>query len=212
MQVFSAQILLMSTNLETTSHQPADSELVSLAAGGDTAAFDELVTRYRGKVYALAMNMVKSDADAWDLSQEAFIKAWKALPAFKEESRFYTWLYRITHNVCYDWMRKRRLRDSEEFEEQLHADSVAVHAPTAPQVAELPDRAADHRELGAEIATAINKLSEDHRVVVLLREVNGLSYEEIAEVTDASTGTVMSRLFYARKKLQSLLQETYDSL
>ena len=86
---------------------PPDDALVVRCQAGDTGAFDELVTRYRGRVYAMIYNMVKSEADAWDLSQEAFIKAWKALPKFEARSSFYTWLYRIAHNVTYDWMRKR---------------------------------------------------------------------------------------------------------
>ncbi len=213
MPVICAQICFMSTSISSeTSNEPADADLVALAAAGDTSAFDQLVTRYRGKVYALAVNMVKSEADAWDLSQEAFIKAWKALPKFKGEARFFTWLYRITHNVCYDWLRKRHLRDSEEFDDRVHGDRAAEHSPTAPGAVERPDHAADHRELGMEISAAIDQLSEDHRAVILLREVNGLSYDEIAEVIGASTGTVMSRLFYARKKLQSLLRETYESI
>ncbi len=213
MPVICAQICFMSTSISSeTSNEPADADLVALAAAGDTSAFDQLVTRYRGKVYALAVNMVKSEADAWDLSQEAFIKAWKALPKFKGEARFFTWLYRITHNVCYDWLRKRHLRDSEEFDDRIHGDRAAGHSPIAPGAVERPDHAADHRELGMEISAAIDQLSEDHRAVILLREVNGLSYDEIAEVIGASTGTVMSRLFYARKKLQSLLRETYESI
>jgi RNA polymerase sigma-70 factor (ECF subfamily) len=197
---------------QTSSHEHTDAELVDLAANGDTQAFDQLVTRYRGKVYALAVNMVRSEADAWDLAQEAFIKAWKALPRFKREAGFYTWLYRITHNVCYDWMRRQRLREGEEFDDMLHADQIAAHAPTAPRGLQRPDQAATYRELGAEITAAIDQLSQDHRIAILLREVEGLSYEEIAEITDSSIGTVMSRLFYARKKLQSTLKKTYESI
>lgn len=215
MQALCTQFYFMATILsssETSCSEPADAELVGLAAAGDTSAFDQLVTRYRGKVYALAVNMVRSEADAWDLSQEAFIKAWKALPRFKGEARFYTWLYRITHNVCYDFLRKSRRRQGEEFDDRVHGERIAAHSPTAPGEVQRPDLAASHHELGAEITAAIDQLSSDHQAVVLLREVEGLSYEEIAEVTGTSKGTVMSRLFYARKKLQSLLRETYESI
>jgi len=191
-------------------NEPTDAALVSRAQTGDTVAFDELVTRHRGKVYGIAKNMVKVEADALDLSQDTFLKAWKALPKFKGDSQFYTWLYRIAHNVCYDWLRKKKVRGGDEFDDQIHGDRIAAHAPTAPSTSRRPDRNASNQELGKEIAAAIEQLSDDHRSVILLREVHDLSYDEIAETTGTTKGTVMSRLFYARKKLQTILQRTYD--
>jgi len=155
-----------------------DAELVHKAQAGDSRAFDTLVSKHRGKIYAMILNMVKNDADAWDLAQEAFIKAWRALPKFEGKSRFSTWLFRISHNVVYDWLRKRKIEGDGELNDEL---------------------------FDAQLESAIAKLSNEHREVILLREVQGLDYKEIADITKSSSGTVMSRLYYARKKLQALL-------
>lgn len=188
----------------------ADSGLVRLAQGGDARAFDQLVTRYRGKVYGMCHQLVQNEQDAWDLAQETFIKAWRALPSFKMDASFYTWLYRIAHNCSYDWLRKRKIVSDGEFDDDLHRD-VAAGADAVPKGSVRPDQAARNKELGARIDEAIAQLSPDHRSVILLREVEGLSYEEISEVTQQQIGTVMSRLFYARKKLQELLKDAYEN-
>ncbi len=189
---------------------PADDELVVRCQQGDTSAYDTLVTRYRGRVYGMIYNMVKSEADAWDLAQEAFIKAWKALPKFEARSSFYTWLYRIAHNVTYDWMRKRKLQAEGEFDETVQRN-IDPRARTVPSGVARPDDKLAHTELRVRIEEAIEKLSPDHKAVILLKEVDGHQYNEIAEITGVSIGTVMSRLFYARKKLQSLLKDVYES-
>ena len=182
-----------------------DQALVVKAQGGDTNAFDELVTNYRGKVYAMIVNMIRNDADAWDLAQDVFVKAWKALPKFENRSAFYTWLYRITHNVTYDWMRKKKITAGTEFDDQVALDAEPG-ALTAPKHISQPDENIAGDELKAEIDAAIQELSPDHRQAILLKEVEGLSYQEIADVMECSIGTVMSRLFYARKKLQEKLK------
>lgn len=183
-----------------------DAVLVTKAQAGDYKAFDELVTRHRGKVYAMIMNMVKNDADAWDLAQDAFIKAWRALPKFENRSKFSTWLFRISHNVVYDKMRKKKIRSEGELDDQLlDANQIDMTAPTAPKLAQRPDEAMVGKELKERIEDALNKISPEHRETIVLREVQGMDYKEIAEVMDCTLGTVMSRLFYARKKLQSLL-------
>ena len=186
-----------------------DSELVRKAQEGDTRAFDSLVIIHRGKIYAMIVNMVKNEADAWDLAQEVFIKAWRALPKFERKARFSTWLFRITHNVVYDWARKRKIQgDGELNDETLDLGDISTSAPTAPHQSARPDQALERKELGNQLASAIAKLSTEHREVILLREVQGLDYKEIAKVTENSTGTVMSRLYYARKKLQAILSST----
>ncbi len=189
---------------------PADDELVTRCQQGDNLAFDELVTRYRGRVYAMIYNMVKSEADAWDLAQEAFIKAWKALPRFEGRSSFYTWLYRIVHNVTYDWMRKRKIQAEGEFDETVQR-SIDPRAQTAPKAIPRPDDKLGHSEIRDRIEDAIAKLSPEHREVILLKEIDGRQYNEIADMVGISIGTVMSRLFYARKKLQSLLKDLYET-
>ncbi len=192
------------------SGEVADLELVKRCQGGDTRSFDQLVTRYRGKVYGMCYHLVQNDQDAWDLAQETFIKAWKALPSFKGDSSFYTWIYRIAHNASYDWLRKKRIQGDGEFNDEI-GRPVAAGAEAVPKEDVRPDEAMRNQELGQRIRDAIAQLSPDHRAVILLREVEGHSYEEIAHATSSSLGTVMSRLFYARKKLQELLKDAHDN-
>ncbi len=189
-----------------------DFRLVALAQQGDMRAYDELVTRHRGRIYAMIRNMVKNDADAWDLAQEAFIKAWKALPRFEARARFTTWLFRIAHNVVYDWVRKRKLESAGELNDEIfNREQIDSSARTAPAIVDAPDEALQNTELRGKIEEALGKLSPEHRDAVLLKDVQGLAYKEIAEVMDCTLGTVMSRLYYARQKLQTLLQDEYES-
>ena len=188
---------------------PEDAELVRRCQEGQHAAFGILVGRYRGRIYAMILNMTGNDADAWDLSQDVFLKAWKALPRFEARSQFFTWLYRIAHNVTYDWLRKRKIGPGTEFDDAL-GQTPAAGALTVPQGAVAPDDRLRNKEVGARIAEALKDLSPEHRAVVLLKEVDGLSYQEIADSVGCTLGTVMSRLFYARKRLQALLRDLYE--
>jgi len=190
---------------------PPDLDLIKSCQSGDTAAFEILVSRHRGKVFAMVQNMIKNEADAWDLSQEVFIKVWKALPKFEARAQFSTWLYRITHNVVYDWLRKRKIDSAGELDDNLlDRGSIAVGSTTTPSETARPDDAMNNRELGERINKAMDTLSPEHRETILLREVQGFDYKEIAEAMDTSLGTVMSRLYYARKKLQQLLSHEND--
>ncbi|BDS07516.1 RNA polymerase sigma factor [Oceaniferula spumae] len=189
--------------ISTAEDAAEDVELVRKAQAGDTKAFDRLVSKHRGRIYAMIVNMVKNDADAWDLAQEAFIKAWRALPKFEGKARFSTWLFRISHNVVYDWLRKHKIQgDGELNDEIFDASTIEPSALTTPHHEARPDQAMEREELRKQLEDAIAKLSEEHREVILLREVQGLDYKEIADITNNSIGTVMSRLHYARKKLQ----------
>ena len=189
-----------------------DFRLVALAQKGDMRAYDQLVIRHRGRIYAMIRNMVKNDADAWDLSQDVFIKAWQALPRFEARARFSTWLFRISHNVVYDWVRKRKIESAGELNDEIfNREKIDSSARTAPAFVEAPDDALSNAELREKIEAALAKLSVDHREAVILKDVQGLSYKEIADVTECSIGTVMSRLFYARQKLQTLLKDEYES-
>jgi RNA polymerase sigma-70 factor, ECF subfamily len=190
----------------------SDGRVVERAQAGDAGAFDELVVRHRNRVFAMIRNMIHSEADAWDLSQDAFLKAWKALPHFEAKARFSTWLYRIVHNVVYDWMRRRRPEAAEEWnEELLREETIDPASRTTPSAALRPDAAMSNDELRDRIEAALDTLSPEHREAVLLKDVQGLAYKEIAEVMDCSIGTVMSRLHYARKKLQTMLQDEFDA-
>ncbi len=189
-----------------------DFRLVALAQNGDHRSYDELVTRHRGRIYAMIRNMIHNEADAWDLSQEVFIKAWNALPRFEAKARFSTWLYRIAHNVVYDWTRKRKIESVGEFNDGIfEREQIASASATTPSGGESPDATMVQSELRSKIEAALAKLTEDHRAVVVLKDVQGLSYKEIAEVTSCSLGTVMSRLYYARQKLQTMLKDEYES-
>lgn len=189
-----------------------DFRLVAKAQGGDMKSYDALVTRHRGRIFAMIRNMIHQEADAWDLSQEVFIKAWNALPRFEAKARFSTWLYRIAHNVVYDFTRKRKIDSAGELNDEIFdRNRIDPAAVTAPGAGESPDESMAHGELRVKIEAALGKLSAEHREVVVLKDVQGLSYKEIADVMDCTLGTVMSRLFYARQKLQALLKDEYNS-
>ncbi len=189
-----------------------DDELVKLSQTGDTTAYDELVSRYREKVFGIVYGMVRNQDDAWDLAQDGFVKAWKSLDKFRGQSSFYTWLYRIATNVTIDWMRRKKNQPAAEFDERIAAGETDPAARTAPRNSANPAKAAQHEEMGSRIEDAIEKLSPNHQAVVTLHLIEGFQYNEIAEMLEISIGTVMSRLFYARKKLQTLLQDVYEDL
>jgi RNA polymerase sigma-70 factor (ECF subfamily) len=189
-----------------------DFQLVARAQQGDFGSYDALVTRHRGRIFAMIRNMIHQEADAWDLSQEVFIKAWNALPRFEAKARFTTWLYRIAHNVVYDWTRKRKFESAGEWNDEVfERERIDSGSCTTPSGGDAPDDLLAHDELRAKIEKALARLSPEHREVVLWKDVQGLSYKEIAEVMECSIGTVMSRLFYARQKLQVMLKDEYES-
>ena len=183
-----------------------DRELVGKCQRGDLDAYGVLVNRYRQRVYGLAYSMVRNEQDAVDLSQETFIKAWQAIRGFKRSSSFYTWLYRITTNLCIDSVRKRDRRPTVPLEETVDPDTDA-NVEIAPSNQPLPTDEIRRKELREQIDAALLELSPEHRAVVQLREFDGLDYAEIAKAVGCSIGTVMSRLHYARKHLQKLLRD-----
>ena len=191
---------------------PDDLDLVARSQAGDTSAFNELVTRYRHRTYAMIYNMVRNEQDAWDLAQDGFLKAWKSISRFRGQSSFYTWLYRILMNVTIDAMRRKQIEGGTEFDDQVGLQNIAPGAATAPKSEMEPaDRISD-KEIRQRIDEAIEKLSPEHRTAIVMREIDGLEYTEIAEQMGCSLGTVMSRLFYARKKLQALLKDVYETI
>jgi len=174
-----------------------DAALVSRAQADEFRAFEELVRRYRNDVFALAYHFLRNREEAWDTSQEVFIKAHRSLKRFRGDASFKTWLMRITANQCKDYLKKRRLA-TVSYNDALDADAAS------PVLG--PGRAAEAGELGDAITTALEGLSFKHRTAFVLREFEGLSYEEMAQVMGCNVGTVMSRLHHARKKLQISLQ------
>lgn len=187
-------------------------KLVAKAQAGDSAAFNELVTRYRTRAYAMIYNMVRNEQDAWDLAQEGFFKAWKSIGRFRGQSSFFTWLYRILMNVTIDWTRRKHIEAGTEFDDTRGITEIAPGAMTAPKGEMEPAAKLSDQEIRSRIDAAIERLSPEHRQTIILREIDGLEYQEIADVMDCSIGTVMSRLFYARKKLQTMLKDVYENL
>ena len=180
-----------------------DAELVDQARQGESAAYEVLVSRHRDKIYARAFSMVRSEEQALDLSQEAWIKAWRKLHQFHGDSSFVTWLTRVTINICLDHLRKRKRERSESIEE-LDENQGGVERKL-PLFEINPTERLERQELRTAIDKGLAQLSADHRTVLVLHQFEGLEYKEVAERMNCSIGTVMSRLFYARKKLAALL-------
>ncbi len=192
--------------------ETSDAELVNRSQSGDLKAYDQLVIRHRNRIFSMICNMTHQEADAWDLTQDVFIKAWNALAQFESKSKFTTWLYRIAHNVVYDWSRRRKHDMTGELNDEIFENERIDPAAVAiPHIGESPDEKMAMSELKAKIEAALSKLSTEHRQIVILKDVQGLAYKEIADVMGCTIGTVMSRLFYARQKLQTLLKDEYES-
>ena len=183
-----------------------ESILVDHAKSGDTQSFEELVSRYRDRVYARAFSIMRNEDLAIDLSQNAWIKAWQRLEQFHGDASFVTWLNRIITNLCLDELRrlKRLKTDSiEEIQEDTGSVENRMEIQDFDPIAKL-----NQQELRERIDDAMDKLSVNHRTVLVLYEYEQLEYKQIADQMDTTIGTVMSRLFYARKKMASLLGET----
>lgn len=181
-----------------------DEALVKWSQCGDTEAFEQLVFRHRDKIYARAMLMMRNEEEALDLSQEAWVKAWQRLHQFQGESSFATWMTRIVINLCLDQIRRKRKIRAESIE-QLDEEAGGVERQM-PVEHTNPTEGLEKGELRKRIDEAMGKLTESHRTVLVLHEFQGLEYKEIAKKVGISIGTVMSRLFYARRRMASLLR------
>jgi RNA polymerase sigma-70 factor (ECF subfamily) len=170
---------------------------------GDMRAFEELVARHRDKIYARAFSMIRNEEDAVDLSQEAWVKAWQRLKQFQGDSSFLTWMTRIVINLCLDRLRKMK-RERAESIENLEEESGGVERQM-PTVTVNPTERLERSELRQRIDKALGQLSYEHRTVLILHEFEDLEYKEIAKRMQCSIGTVMSRLFYARRKMAVLM-------
>jgi len=183
-----------------------ESELVARARKGDLGAYGELMQRYQERIYATIYHMTSNHEDANDLAQEAFIKAFQALKSFKGGSSFYTWVYRIAVNKTINFLKQRKNKaqmslNDLDFNAEHDPDLVALISDKTPR------REVGLAELQEKLNEALQKLSEPHRLVVTLHDVQGLSHEEIAKIMDCNIGTVRSRLFYARQQLQGYLSD-----
>src|SRR6516164_5440670 len=182
-----------------------DKALVRAAQQGQMSAFEELVARHREKIYARAYSMMRNEEEAVDLSQEAWVKGWQRLQQFQGESSFGTWMTRIVINLCLDQLRKHKRQRTESIEE-MDEESGGVERQM-PVVTVNPTAGLERGELRQRIDRALGQLSYEHRTVLILHEFEELEYKQIAKVMGCSIGTVMSRLFYARRKMAALLAD-----
>lgn len=182
-----------------------DAALVRAAQRGDTDAFEELVARHRDKIYARAFSMMRNEEEAIDLSQEAWVKGWQRLAQFQGESSFATWITRIVINLCLDEIRKQKRHHTESIEGMdEESGGIERHMPA---ITVNPTERLERGELRQRIDRALGQLSHEHRTVLVLHEFEEMEYREIARAMGCSIGTVMSRLFYARRKLAALLAD-----
>ena len=191
----------MSTH--TKNSEQLDEDLVLRVQQGDKSAFDLLVIKYQHKIIQLVNRYVKDPSEAQDVAQEAFIKAYRALGNFRGDSAFYTWLYRIAINTAKNYLVSRSRRSSD-YEVDVQDAEAIENAPQL-QGMETPERLLLNQEIIDTIKTAIDKLPDEMRTAIILREFDGMSYEEIAEAMDCPVGTVRSRLFRAREAIDNKL-------
>jgi RNA polymerase sigma-70 factor (ECF subfamily) len=181
----------------------AEAVLVQLAQRGGLTAFEELVARHREKIYARAYSMMRNEDEALDLSQDAWVKGWRRLAQFQGDSSFVTWMTRIVINLCLDQLRKQKRQRTESID-ALEEDGGGVERQM-PVITPNPTEGLERAELRQRIDRALGQLSHEHRTVLVLHEFEELEYKEIAKRMKCSIGTVMSRLFYARRRMASLL-------
>ena len=180
-----------------------DKHIVAQARRGELSAFEELVTRYEKRVYAIALRSSGSPEDAADITQEAFLRAWRSMKDFRGDSGFATWLFRIAMNQCVDYARHKQSQPP--TQPLVQGEDDEERELPLPDTAPSPEEHLENSELGRELAAALAEISEEHRRIVLLRDVSGMSYSEIAEILEISEGTVKSRLARARIALRRIL-------
>jgi RNA polymerase sigma-70 factor (ECF subfamily) len=188
-----------------------DRALIARAKAGDTAAFRRLVERHQRRAFGVALALVRDENDARELVQDAFLRVYKGLYSFEGSASFYTWLYRIITNLGIDLMRKPGRRTADLDESRIDAEGGAnLDAPFLGRYGDDPADAVRRREIAESLQAALDALPSYHRAVIVLREVEGMSYEEMAHAMGVSKGTIMSRLFHARQKLQRALGDCYS--
>ena len=181
-----------------------DEELVEKVKKGDADVYEKIIQKYQSKVFGLIYNMTKNQNDIEDLAQEVFIKIYKNLGKFKGESSLYTWIYKITVNLCLDEMKKRK--NVIYLDEKIEVDDGEVNREL-PSEDKSQEKLYEEKELQEKLHNCINKLPEKQKVMIVLRDIKGFSYEEISKITDVKLGTVKSQINRARLKLKELLDE-----
>ena len=193
--------------LDTADGEENVLSLVQRAKTGDLSAFDSLMVRYRQRLYAVIYNMTMNAEDAADLTQESFVKAFRSLSKFREKSSFYTWLYRIGVNLTLTFLKKRKIRQFFSFDQVSDDGGMSKDLEAVSSTSTTSFKKALNNELHEKLNEALSKLSDKHRTIVVLFEIDGLGHKEIAKIMSCTEGTVRSRLFYAKQQLQSYLSE-----
>lgn len=194
----------------TAEDKARDQELVDAVQNGEAGAFRELFDRYNQRAYSVALGVVKNPQDALDIVQEGFVKVHKHIHKFEGSSSFYTWLYRIIMNLSIDHIRRAKRAKRIDYDDRVlrTAEDVDGDGSIMPDIlGSNPKRSVLRKELSDAISDALQELPEHHRAVILLREVEGMSYEEMATTLEVPKGTIMSRLFHARRKMQESLDD-----
>lgn len=189
----------------------SEKSLLKKAKSGDVEAFEKLIEEHQGKVFNIAYRMIGNFDDAHDMAQEVFIRVYRSLATFKEQASFSTWIYRITKNVCLDELRKRKNKNILYIDEDIKLDEGDISRQLESQD-ETPEIQLERKELKSTIKKAIDALQHDHRLVVILRDIQGFSYEEISKILDCPEGTVKSRINRARKSLRDILKSNGELL
>lgn len=180
-----------------------EQELVARARAGDDEAFAQLMRDNETRIYNLTLRMTGNPEDAMDLAQEAFLNAWRGLKFFKGDSAFSTWVYRLASNACIDHLRRKKRR--QDISLSMPVDEEDDSQPDIPDQRFLPEQELERQELRDAVTAGLNQLSDEHRQVLVMREINGLSYQEIADILDLEAGTVKSRIARARNSLRKIL-------
>jgi len=183
-----------------------EQELVTRAKAGDDNAFAQLMRDNEKRIYNLTLRMAGNPEDAMDLAQEAFLNAWRGLKFFKGDSAFSTWVYRLASNACIDHLRRQKRR--QDISIPMPADEEDDSQPDIPDERFQPEQELERQELRRAVTEGLEQLSDEHRQVLVMREINGLSYQEIADVLDLEAGTVKSRIARARNSLRKILLES----
>ena len=181
-----------------------DDELVARSLGGDVDSFNQLILRWERPIYALAYRVIGREEEARDVCQEAFLRAYRALPGFKGQAKFSSWLYRITLNLCRDWIRKQRRQPVSQLPEDVDIDEVAAATGPVESIEDLVAR----RELSAVVEKAMTHLPEEQRTAIILKEYHGMTFQEIADLQGCPLSTVKTRLYQGLSVLRRRLEET----
>jgi RNA polymerase sigma-70 factor (ECF subfamily) len=180
-----------------------DEELVARAQGGDIDSFNQLIVRWERPIYALAYRVIGKEEDARDVCQDAFLRAYRALPGFKGQAKFSSWLYRIALNLCRDWVRRQRRAPVSQLPEDVDAGELAAEAGPVESIEDLVAR----RELSAIVEEAMSELSEEQRTAIILKEYHGMTFQEIADMQGCPLSTVKTRLYQGLSLLRRRLEK-----